>query len=94
MLIPMYDNVIVVVMDEKEKISGGIIVTVNPLTTPYSTGKVVKVGHGYKVDGKLVPLQVKEGDIVLYRKGANLEIDDDGKSYQILSENTIFAIKR
>lgn len=94
MLTPMYDNIVVKVVDVGEKkTEGGIIISTNPITEPYSTGIVVKVGHGYRVNGELIPLQVKEGDTVLYRKGSNIDVDDDGEKYQVISENVIFAIK-
>lgn len=94
MITPMYDNVVVRVVDEQEKTTeGGIIISTNPITEPFSTGEVVAVGHGYKVNGGLVPLKVKVGDTVLFRKGSNIDVEDVGETLQVISENVIFAIK-
>ena len=55
-------------------------------------GKIIAVGNGRYEDGKLVPLDVKEGDTVLYGKYSGTDIKHDGKEYLIVRENDILAI--
>ncbi|MCB1159234.1 MAG: co-chaperone GroES, partial [Leptospiraceae bacterium] len=55
-------------------------------------GKVVEVGSGRYEDGKLVPLEVKVGDSVLYGKYSGTEIKQGGKEYLIVRESDILAI--
>ena len=88
---PIGDRVLIeIVEDEVEKV-GKLYVPDTAKEKP-QLGNVVAVGEG-KRDGKdIVPLDVKAGDTVLYRKYAGTELKHDGKEYLIVSESDILAI--
>ena len=88
---PLADRVLVKPMDQAEVKKGGIIIPDTAKEKPQQ-GKVVSVGKGRFEDGKLVPLDVKAGDVVLYGKYAGTEVKHDGKEYLIVRENDILAI--
>lgn len=90
---PLADRVIVQPSDEAEsKTAGGIIIPDTAKEKPQE-GKIFAVGPG-KVDddGKLIKMNVKVGDKVLYSKYGGTEIKYDGKEYLIMSESDILAI--
>ena len=95
MLEPMYDHIVVKNVDKSgEKMVGSIILQSDPdQNFQFSEAEVIAVGPGYKVDGKLVPLRVKQGDIIIYRNMAGIPITDEGVDYHITSESTVVAIK-
>jgi chaperonin GroES len=89
---PLHDRILVERLSEEEKTKGGIIIPDTAKEKPIQ-GKVVAVGNGKKTeDGKLIPLDVKEGDIVLFSKYAGNEIKVDGKEYLIMQESEILGI--
>ena len=105
---PMYDNIIVKPKKQQEKTAGGIFIPEPETSTPYSEGIVVAVGpgriakasyvleseDGYEIDD-VIPLRVKIGDHVIYRKMTEIPIkDDSGEEFMLLSEGTVLAIKR
>lgn len=96
MLIPLYDNMIVEMIEEGErKTESGLYLNPDSNTKQYSTAVVVAVGEGYRLnDGNLRPLTVIVGDTVLFRKMVELEIVEDGKKQYMISEATVIAIKR
>jgi chaperonin GroES len=89
---PLQDRVLVVRTEEEEKTAGGIIIPDTAKEKPQE-GKVIAVGTG-KLDeeGKQIPLDVKEGDRVLFNKYAGSEINIDGVEHLIMREDDILAI--
>lgn len=100
MLKPMYDNMIVRmdVKESGEKVSkSGIIESIDLVDmSPYNEGEVVAVGAGYRNsnDGSLMPLTVKVGDKIIFRKMVEVKLEDQEEDNLFLvSEATVLAIK-
>ena len=89
---PLQDRVIVKRIEEEEKSKGGIIIPDTAKEKPQE-GKVVAVGKG-KVndDGKIIPLDVKVNDRVLFGKYSGSEINIDGEEHMIMREDDILGI--
>jgi chaperonin GroES len=88
---PLHDRVAVEPIEQEEKSAGGII----PDTAKEKPmqGKVVAVGEGAKgEDGKKVPLDVKEGDTVLYGKWSGTEVTVDGQTLLIMRESDVMGV--
>ena len=86
---PLHDRVLIKVLDSEEKSSGGIIIPDTAKEKPQE-GEIVAVGPGAMNDsGKLAPMDVKVGDIVLFGKWSGTEIKIDGKEYSIMKESDI-----
>ena len=91
---PLHDRVLIKVLDSEEKTKGGIIIPDTAKEKPQE-GEVVAVGPGAKnEDGKLVPMDVKMGDIVLFGKWSGTEVKIDGKEYSIMKESDIMGISK
>ena len=76
---PLHDRVLIEVLNSSEKTAGGIIIPDTAQEKPQE-GKVIAVGGGAKTeDGKLIPMDVKVGDKVLFGKWSGTEIKIDGK---------------
>jgi len=89
---PLHDRVLVRRVDEDEKTSGGIIIPDTAQEKPQE-GKVVAVGGGAKTeDGKIIPMDVKVGDKVLFGKWSGTEVKIGGKEYSIMKESDIMGI--
>jgi len=89
---PLHDRVIVKRTEGEEKTKGGIIIPDTAKEKPVE-GKVVAVGSGKILEnGKTLPMQVKEGDKVLFGKYAGNEIKIDGEEHVIMREDDIIAI--
>lgn len=88
---PLGDRVVIKQLEAEEKTKGGIILTNQSKEKPQEA-EVISVGDGATVDGKLVPMQVKAGDKVIYSKYAGTEVKIDGVEYIIVKENDILAI--
>ena len=89
---PLSDRIIIKPAPAEEKTKGGIILPDTAKEKPV-IGEVVAVGPGRKSDdGKLVPLEIKVGDKVLYGKYSGTEVTIDGQEYLIMRESDIFAI--
>ena len=89
---PLHDRVIIKRIEEQEQVRGGIIIPDSAKEKPQE-GEVVAVGSGKKLDsGERVPLDVKEGDRVLFGKYAGSEIKLDGEDYLIMREDDILGI--
>ncbi|HSV97865.1 MAG TPA: co-chaperone GroES [Spirochaetota bacterium] len=88
---PLGDRVLIEVLEEELQKQGALFIPDTAKEKPQQ-GKVVSVGKGRFEDGKLVPLDVKAGDVVLYGKYAGTEVKHDGKEYLIVRENDILAI--
>ena len=89
---PLNDRVIVVRVEEKQKTAGGIIIPDTAKEKPQE-GKIVAVGPGKRDDdGKRIPLEVKEGDRILFSKYAGSEIKIDGEENIFMREDDILGI--
>ena len=89
---PLQDKVIVQKLEPEEKTSGGIVLPDTAKEKPQE-GKIVAVGPGAVDDkGQRKPIDVKEGDHVLFAKYSGTEIKLDGQEYLILSERDILAV--
>jgi chaperonin GroES len=90
--IPLHDRVAIKPIDQEEKTLGGIIIPDSAKEKPMQ-GKVIAVGKGSKdKDGKLIPLDVKIGDKVLYGKWGGTEVKVDGQEFIIMKETDIMGI--
>ena len=91
-LTPLHDRVVIRRIEEGESIRGGIIIPDTAKEKPQE-GEVIAVGKGKSNDeGKVFPLDVKEGDRVLFGKYAGTEIKLDGEDYIIMREEEILGI--
>ena len=89
---PLHDRVVVKRLDGEEKTASGIIIPDTAQEKPMQ-GKVIEVGNGARDDnGKIIPLDVKKGDKVLYGKYSGTEINHDGIDLLIMRESDILAI--
>ena len=89
---PLHDRVLVQPLDGEEKTAGGIIIPDTAKEKP-SGGKVIAVGPGAKTeDGKILPMEVKVGDLVLFGKWSGTEVKIDGVEYSIMKESDIMGI--
>ena len=89
---PLNDRVIVKRVEEEHKTVGGIIIPDTAKEKPQE-GKIVAAGPGKRDDdGKRIPLEVKEGDRILFSKYAGTEIKIDGEEQLFMREDDILAI--
>src|SRR5512143_3093326 len=89
---PLQDRVIVKRLEEEEKTKGGIIIPDTAKEKPQE-GKVIAVGKGKVTEeGKVVPLDVKPGDKILFGKYSGTEIKIDGEEHLIMREEDILGI--
>jgi len=89
---PLYDRIVVKRIEEKEQIQGGIIIPDTAKEKPQE-GEVVAVGQGKRLDsGKVVALDVKAGDRILFGKYSGNEIKIDGEEYVIMREDEVLGI--
>lgn len=89
---PLHDRVLVRRLEQQETTKGGIIIPDTAKEKPME-GTVVAVGTGYHTeDGKVRPLAVKEGDMVVFKKWGGDEITVDGQEYLVMEEKNIIGI--
>jgi len=88
---PLHDRVIVKRIEEEEKTKGGLIIPDTAKEKPQE-GTVVAVGPGKQDDGKVIALDVKAGDRILFGKYAGTEIKLDGEEHLILREDDILGV--
>lgn len=89
---PLHDRVLIERLESEEKTPSGIIVPDNAKEKPMQ-GRVVAVGSGARDEsGKIVPLDVKEGDTIIFGKWAGTEVKIEGKELLIMKESDIMAI--
>ena len=89
---PLHDRILVQRVEEAEKTKGGIIIPDSAKEKP-AEGKVIAVGDGKTGDdGKLIPLQVKKGDRILFGKYSGTEVKIDGDEYLIMREDDVLGI--
>jgi chaperonin GroES len=89
---PLHDRVVVKRIESDEKTKGGIIIPDTAKEKPQE-GEVVAVGPGARDEsGKLVPLDVKKGDRVLFGKWSGTEVKIDGADLLIMKESDIMGV--
>jgi chaperonin GroES len=89
---PLHDRIIVKRLDEETKTSGGLFIPDSAKEKPIQ-GKVIAAGAGKRdKDGKLVALDVKAGDKVLFSKYGGTEVKIDGEEHLIMREDDLLAI--
>ncbi len=88
---PLGDRVLVKVLEAEEKTKGGIVIPDTAKEKPQEA-EVIAVGKGKAQDGKIVPLEVKAGDKILFGKYSGTELMLDGEEYLMLKEDDIVAI--
>ena len=89
---PLHDRVIVKRIEEEEKTKGGIIIPDTAKEKPIE-GTVKAVGKGKVLEnGNTVPLEVKEGQRILFGKYAGTDINIDGEEHLIMREDDIIAV--
>jgi chaperonin GroES len=89
---PLHDRILIKRIEEKETVKGGIIIPDTAKEKPQE-GEVVAVGHGKKnEDGKVIALDVKAGDRILFGKYSGADIKVDGQEYLILKEDEILGV--
>lgn len=93
MLKPLHDYVVLEKVKEEEKTQSGIILTTKEAKDEPSHGIVVAVGSGKVNDnGEVTPIDLKEGQHVIYKKYSGTEVKDSGKEYLIIKAEDILAI--
>ena len=89
---PLHDRIIVERLEEETKTAGGIIIPDTAKEKPQQ-GKVIAVGKGKKTeDGKILPLDVKVGDKILFGKYAGTEIKIEGKEFLMMREDDVLGV--
>jgi chaperonin GroES len=89
---PLGDRILVKRIEEEEKTSGGIIIPDTAKEKPQE-GKVIAIGQGRRTDdGKLLPLDVKRGDRVLFGKYAGTDVTIEGEEHLIIREDDVLGI--
>jgi chaperonin GroES len=89
---PLHDRVVVRRIDADEKTAGGIIIPDTAKEKPQQ-GEVLAVGPGKRDEaGKLVPLDVKAGDQILFGKWSGTEVKMDGEDLLIMKEDDIMGV--
>jgi chaperonin GroES len=89
---PLHDRVVVKRIDAETKTAGGIIIPDTAKEKP-SQGEIVAVGQGGRDEtGKLIPIDLKVGDIVLFGKWSGTEVKIDGNEVLIMKESDILGV--
>lgn len=90
--LPLFDNVLVAPLDPETKTASGIVLPDTVKEKP-QMGKVMAVGPGATdSNGKLIPMQVKQGQVVLYKKWGGSEVKMGSEEWMILEQKDILAI--
>ncbi|MBR4455314.1 MAG: co-chaperone GroES [Solobacterium sp.] len=92
MLKPLHDYVVLEKVKEEVKTKSGILLTTGEAKDAPSTGLVIAVGPGKYDDGKLVEINLSEGQKVIYKKYSGTEVTIDKKDYLLISAEDILAI--
>jgi len=89
---PLHDRILIKRIEEKETVKGGIIIPDSAKEKPQE-GEVIAVGNGRKTEeGKVVPLDVKAGDRILFGKYSGTEIKIDDQEYLIVKEDEVLGV--
>lgn len=90
-LVPLNDKVVLKQLIAEETTKSGIVIPGQAKEKPQQA-EVVAVGPGAEVDGKIIPMQVKVGDKVVYQKYAGSEVKLDDEDYTIVKQSDILAV--
>ncbi len=89
---PLHDRILVKAVEAETKTKGGIIIPDTAQEKPQQ-GKVVAIGKGTRLeDGRLIPLDVKIGDVVMYGKWSGTEVKLAGDDLVILKESDVMGV--
>src|SRR5919197_4419998 len=89
---PLYDRIVVKRIEQQEAMQGGLYIPDTAKEKPQE-GEVVAVGQGKRLEnGKLIPLDVKAGDRILFGKYSGSDIKLDGQEYLIMREDEVLAV--
>ena len=89
---PLHDRILIKRVDEEQKTAGGIIIPDSAKEKPQE-GRVIAVGNGKAGDdGKVRPLDVKQGDRVLFGKYTGSEVNLDGEEHLIIREEDVLCV--
>ena len=89
---PLHDRILIKRVEEKETIKGGIIIPDSAKEKPQE-GEVIAAGNGKKTeDGKVIPLDVKAGDRILFGKYSGTEIKIEDEEFLIIREDEVLGI--
>ena len=89
---PLHDRVVVKRIDAEEKTSGGIIIPDTAQEKP-SQGEIIAIGPGGRDEaGKLIPIDVRVGDHILFGKWSGTEVKIDGTDYLIMKESDVMGV--
>ena len=89
---PLHDRIVIERIDAEAKTAGGIIIPDTAQEKPQQ-GKVIAVGPGARDEsGKLIPVDVKVGDRILFGKWSGTEVKIDGVEYLIMKESDIMGV--
>ncbi len=89
---PLQDRILVKRVEEETTTKGGIIIPDSAKEKP-AEGKVMAVGNGKTGDdGKRIPLEIKEGDLILFGKYSGTEVKIEGEEYLIMREDDVLGV--
>ncbi|MDQ7785411.1 MAG: co-chaperone GroES [Desulfomonilaceae bacterium] len=89
---PLYDRILVERVESEEVTKGGIILPDTAKEKPQQ-GKIIAVGQGRRTeDGKLIPLELKAGDTILFGKYSGSDIKIEGVEYLIMKEDDVLGL--
>jgi len=89
---PLFDLVLIKPLEEEEKTPGGIVLPETAKEKPQK-GEVMAVGPGALTDdGKIIPMKVKIGQIVMYKKWGGNEVKVNGEEWLLVEQKDILAI--
>ncbi|HUX79705.1 MAG TPA: co-chaperone GroES [Alphaproteobacteria bacterium] len=89
---PLHDRVLVRRIEQEEKTAGGIIIPDTAKEKPME-GEVIAIGSGTRLeDGKILPLDVKKGDRILFGKWSGTEVKFGSQEYLVMKESDIMGI--
>jgi chaperonin GroES len=88
---PLFDNVLIRPLEAEAKTASGIILPDSAKEKP-QMGEVVEIGHGKMEDGKLVPVSVKKGQKVMFKKWGANEVKINGEELLLVEQKDILAV--
>ncbi len=93
-LIPLHDNVIVKPIEAQTTTASGIVIPDTANKEKPMRGEVIAVGPGKTEDGKLIPVGVKKGDVVIFTKYAPTEIKVNNEELYVMGSDSLLAIEK
>lgn len=88
---PLFDNVLIQPLEAQDKTASGLILPDSAKEKP-QVGKVMAIGEGIIKDGKLLPMVVKVGDKVMYKKWGGNDVKVNGEEWVLVEQKDILAI--